>query len=79
MTLPLVYYTVPFICAGTPFFKTKAKTNKFKCYWVYPFEVWHEFVLKKNNGKKRKKTSGKKKGLEMTSTPLRHALLGVTL
>ena len=60
MTLSLVYCTVPFLCAGTPFSKTKVKTNKFKRYWVYPFEVWHEFVLKKNNGRKEKKV-GKKR------------------
>ena len=57
-----------------PFPKTKAKIYKFKRYWVYPFEVWQEFVPKKN-GKKKK---GRKE-FGMTSTHLRHALLGVTL
>ena len=32
---------------ATPFLKTKAKTNKFKRYWVYPFEAWQKFVMKK--------------------------------
>ena len=42
---------------------------------MYPFEAWHEFVLKK---KIMKKKWGRKE-LEITSTPLRHVLLGVTL
>ena len=44
-------------------------------YWVYPFEAWQEFGMTK---KKRKKKKGKKE-FGMTSTLLRHTLLGVTL
>ena len=45
-------------------------------YWVYPFEALQEIGLEK---KKMKKREWGRKELEMTSTPLRHALLGVTL
>ena len=50
----------PLYVLAPPFPKTKAKTNKFKRYWVYPFEAWREFVTKKQ-WKEMKKKVGKKR------------------
>ena len=69
---------LPLYVLTPPFSKIKAKTSKFKRYWVNPFEACHEFVLKKKIMEEKKKKWGRKE-FGMTSTPFRHALLGVTL
>ena len=72
---------VPLYMLAPPFPKTKAKTNKLMRYRVHPFETLQEFELKKKRRtRKEKKTErGERKEFGMTSTPLRHALLGAIL